>query len=707
MSTLQVDQERDAPALALAWVPAWIRAELAPFPGRVEALWRFLLSTTLVVVISMALQVPFLPLSLIIVFFTAQENTVLTRLSGIVMVIGTTIAVISGLLLLKFTINYPLLRILAACAMAFCGMYFMRVSKLGAIGYLLALFVFYVQSFVDQAIGPEALVRALLWVWVAITYPIVLTITVNLLFLPSRPGRLLTDEMRRQVDHVLAQLEAHRIQTAARPHSAESVARSALVLHRHLAFAAQDDAAWRRNRAYHLARVAAIDRLHIAASHLSRLPLTALSPVQAEQVLALQSHCRGLRTSLVDGTPFTCDPNLAGTRPVAGPFDTVLREMGHALQAIGEAETLPAPSAQKREGLVAADAFSNAAYGRFALKTVLAATLCYVFYRAVQWPGIHTAMLTCFILALPSLGATSHKGLTRVVGCALGSVVALAAAVFIMPHLDTITGLLAITLPVVAIGAWIAAGSPRSNYIGVQFVFAFALSQLGRFGPTTDLTEIRDRMIGILIGVGVSIAISTALWPEREGDALKRLLARLLRSVAELARAGHDAPGTPDASELRTRRDAIDNARLRGWSLLAQNREMQARVALEPGWQYAHDTVTLEITTALAQTQEILFAVNWLHIQVQDAGSYLPQATADALRALREHAAVRLDRIANRFEYPDEPAPHASDVIPALPRSLVDAGAASTGWLADIVQAARVLDERIAQLDRRLSAPVH
>jgi multidrug resistance protein MdtO len=481
------------------------------------------------------------------------------------------------------------------------------------------------------------------------------------------------------------------------------VARGVLLLHRHLTFATQGDEAWRRDRAHHLARVAAMDRLHTAASHLSRLPVTALSTAQAEQVVALQAHCLALSTSLTDGTPFACDPNLASTRPATGPLDSALREMGHALQAIGEADSLPAAPAGQKEGLISPDAFTNVAYGRFALKTVLAAMVCYVFYTAVQWPGIHTAMLTSFILALPSLGATSHKGLTRMVGCALGSIVALAAAVFIIPHLDTITGLLAVTLPVMAIGAWIAAGSPRTNYIGVQFVFAFALSQLGHFAPTTDLTEIRDRMIGILIGVAVSMVISVTLWPEREGDALKKLLARLLRSVSDLARAAN-------APEVTARRDAIDKARLRGWSLLTQNREMQARVALEPGWQYAHDSVTPEITTALAQTQEILFAVNWLHVLVQNAGPGLPQDSADSIQRLREHVAVRLERIAGRFEGIDRPDGQpllpAPDALSAMQRALADSQRPPES-LTDILQAARLLDERIAQLDRRLSAPAN
>ena len=68
---------------------ARIRAELAPFPGRMDAVWRLLASCTVVIVCSMALQIPMLSLSLIMVFFTAQENTVLTRMSGISLIAGS------------------------------------------------------------------------------------------------------------------------------------------------------------------------------------------------------------------------------------------------------------------------------------------------------------------------------------------------------------------------------------------------------------------------------------------------------------------------------------------------------------------------------------------------------------------------------------------------------------------------------------------
>lgn len=682
-----------------------IRHELAPFPGRTAAVWRFLLSSTLVIVISMALQVPFLALSLIMVFFTAQENTVLTKLSGIVMVIGATLAVAMAILLLKFTIDYPLLRILGACAIAFCGMYFMRISKLGAIGYLVALVVIYGQSFPDINNNPEVLTRLLLWTWVATVYPIVLTIIVNLLLLPAKPVRLLTEEILRQLDNVSRQLEA-RLHGEKIPRlSVNAVQSGILALHRHLSFAAQGDAAYGRDKARHLMRIAAVDRLHTAAAHLSELPATPLSPVQSDWLAKLHASCRAFEAAVAAGTAFTHSPEVPDDRPAKDRLDGVLGEMAHALQAAADAEVAaPDELPQAKAGMLAADAFSNPVYGRFALKTVLAALFCYVFYTAAQWPGIHTALVTCIILALPSVGATAQKSLTRVVGCALGSIISVLATVFAIQHLDSIVGLLALTLPIIALGAWIAAGSPRTNYIGVQLVFAYALALLGHFGPTTDLTEIRDRMIGILVGVAVSTTVSTVLWPEREGKALKVTLARLLRSIAGLALAGQ-ALADPEQ-----KRQAVDKARLQGWSLLSQNRELQARVALEPGWQNAHDSVTGDLTTWLAQAQEALFAVNFFQLLLLHTGLQLSPRAAEAIERFRDCAARQLEYLADRVE--NLPVAKGSETVDALrdPLSTLDGLAkAVTGDSSDVTRklellsAAHAVHERIVRLGNQHS----
>lgn len=634
MNTLTIGSD-DSTALRL-W--SFLKNELAPFPGRAEAVVRFLLCSAIVIVCSMTLQVPFLALSLIMVFFTAQENTVLTRLSGIVLVIGTTLAIALSLLLLKLTIDNPMLRLLGAGAIAFCGMYFMRISKLGSIGYLVALFVFYSQSFADLYDNPELIVRALLWVWVAVAYPIVVTIAVNFLFLPAHPARLLADEIARQLGEVRKQLAASRQQSGIPALTLDAVERGVQVLHRHLAFATRADEAIAQDKARQLMRIAAIDRLHTAAARLAQLPAAPLSTAQLERVRQLEEACLAVEAAVVGQTRCTLAADFTAGHAATGALDHVLHEMAEALLAFAAADaqpaTMPTPPA---ESPMAADAFSNPVYAQFAAKTVLAAALCYVFYSAVQWPGIHTSMLTCFILALPSLGASSHKGLTRVIGCALGSVVTLCATVFIIPQLESITGLLMLTLPIIAIGAWIAAGSARTNYIGMQFVFAYALALLGQFGPTTDLTEIRDRMIGIVIGVAVFLAVSTWLWPEREGGELRSSLAKLLHAIANLTRAGQGE---------------VDKARGQGWALLSRNRELQGRFALEPGWQYAHDSVTPDMTTWLAAAQQTLFAVNWLQVAAMHESSRLPTHISDALASFKNGTAAALERMAMTMTEP-------------------------------------------------------
>ncbi len=668
-----------------------IRSELAPFPGRLRSVARLVLSMALVIVIAMTLQLPFLSLSMVMVLFTAQESTLLTRLAGTTLLIGTTLAVALGLLLIKFTIDYPMIRILTACVVASAAMYFMRISRLGAIGYLVALFVFYLQSFVDLGIGPEALLRSLLWLWVAITYPIVLTIAVNHLVLPQQPARMLRDEMARQLGEVLLHLQGHRLDYHTQALPAAAVGRSALALHRHLTLAAKDTPAHRHNRAIHSGRAAALGRLHTAAAHLSRLPKSTLSPAQTIFIAMLEADIRAFQSAIVRSTRFVClvDPCIVESPGI--PLDALLREMALALEMAATAETaeqVPPPGA---EPLFAQDALTNPVYAQFALKTVLAATICYFVYTALDWPGIHTSMLTCFILALPSLGAASHKGLQRIIGCVLGSVVALVATVFVIPHLDTIVGLLLLTLPIVAAGAWVAAGSPRSNYIGVQFVFAFALAQLGHFGPYSDISEIRDRMVGIMVGVAVSVAVSATLWPEREMDSLAGTLRRAMRGLAGLIGADRDTGNRLE------RQLAMGTARLQAWASVAQVRDVHQRASLEPG---RHGGVVMVRTAgALAQAPDVILAVCWLQVLAMDAGTRVHGVVSETLDTVLARVGERLEQLSGvSGPATDGRAGGGTGTLDELDLSKGQEGPEAS-WIAEIVSTARDLGKRLACLD--------
>ncbi|MEN1572125.1 FUSC family protein, partial [Pseudomonas aeruginosa] len=97
------------------------------------------------------------------------------------------------------------------------------------------------------------------------------------------------------------------------------------------------------------------------------------------------------------------------------------QEMRLVLLALCEHDNAsPKLKASSTPPLMVGDAFDNPAYIQFSLKTLLAALLCYLFYTASDWQGAHTIMLTCLIVAQPSLGATGQRSLLRVVGAWLG-----------------------------------------------------------------------------------------------------------------------------------------------------------------------------------------------------------------------------------------------------------------------------------------------
>jgi multidrug resistance protein MdtO len=112
--------------------------------------------------------------------------------------------------------------------------------------------------------------------------------------------------------------------------------------------------------------------------------------------------------------------------------------------------------------------------------------------------------------------------------------------------------------------AWIAAGSPRISYMGLQLAFAFFLCVIQGPSPAFDLTVARDRVIGILFGNLTVFVLFTTLWPVSVTRRIDRQIASLLRRLASIA----GAPGkwqryplaTETQSELSEARQDCDLA---------------------------------------------------------------------------------------------------------------------------------------------------
>src|SRR5258708_39895319 len=75
----------------------------------------------------------------------------------------------------------------------------------------------------------------------------------------------------------------------------------------------------------------------------------------------------------------------------------------------------------------------------------------------------------------------------------------------------------------------------------MQIALAFFMGLLQTYSPATDLTVLRDRVVGILLGNVVMTLVFSVLWPESATTRLRSASADALRSIAALLKSPQDA----------------------------------------------------------------------------------------------------------------------------------------------------------------------
>jgi multidrug resistance protein MdtO len=518
----------------------WVRRELAPFPGRKTMTIRLVITVMLVTIISLALQVPQLAFSAFFVFFVTKENRALTMLTGVIMILGATVASVLSLFLYHYTFDYPELRIPVMAGFIFAGMFLSRVFVIGPLGFVIGFFTALMQTIAESAPDTDALVRGQLWLWIAIVYPIALTVIINQILLPVHPWTVFVRTLTQRLDTaVLALRRIIKDGTAGgqtNPALLEIATRGSSPLCALLNFAETKDAELRRHHASWIATIAASEHLVTATASLElrqSYPLTENDMACAKILLAEIEH---LRAALQVPDPVLAPNDSAGI-PATLPQ---LRELQFAARSFRDGLIGQRPADQvslskpAKKPLFVADAFTNPSYVRFALKVTLAAMACYFIYSGLNWPGISTAFITCCFIALENTGATMRRGWLRLTGCALGGLFGFLSLVFLVPHMESIVSLILLIAVGSAFAGWIAAGTDRISYAGLQAAFAFYLCIFQGFAPEVNFVTIRDRLVGIVLGVTVSSIVFHYIWPEHAVDRLRATLARVLRNLSGL-----------------------------------------------------------------------------------------------------------------------------------------------------------------------------
>ncbi|CAB3802083.1 hypothetical protein LMG28688_05504 [Paraburkholderia caffeinitolerans] len=548
---------------------------LAPFPGRTAIVTRIALICALTVLVTSAYGTPEAAISAYVVFFLNKPDRVTSIILPIALLVLVTTIVGIVMIFAILCINEPALRIASMALLSFGLLFMTSASKLKPVGAIVAMVVGFGLDELGLAPVGEAATRGLLYAWLMVAIPVGAAILVNLVFAPS-PRRLAGKSLARRMRLAARRLngtatDAERAAFEACLREGDHEINTWLKLSKVEGTSTQDDfAALRQASASTTAILIATD---LAASEPgARLPdACAAKLAQTMEQMAAMLDAGGYPVDVAVDLPET-----ASNAPLAALVLTDLRAaLEHFAEPAPEAEaakSAPAPAehAPARGGFFDEDALTNPDHVRYALKTTAAAMFCYLLYQQLDWSGIHTCFITCYMVSLGTTAETIEKLTLRIAGCLIGAVLGTAIIVFVMPTLASATELLALVFVGAWLSAWVAMGSPRIAYAGMQIAFAFFLCVIQGPAPGFDLTLARDRAIGILIGNVVVYLIFTRVWPVSIASQIDTALKAL---VAQWTRIAH-------AADAATRRALAAGA-------LAQYGELRQNLGVihyEPSW---------------------------------------------------------------------------------------------------------------------------
>jgi multidrug resistance protein MdtO len=523
--------------------------ELAPRAGRWAAVARIATGSAITVAIAMVFQIPQPTYMAYIVFLISKDEKSATVTSALGGLAAVTLAIFLVLGLELIDTAEPALRLPLMAVATFAAMFTARTFALGPISFLAGFVIVLLQSLVDDVPSPEALTRATLWAWVVVFVPVAVTVIVNLLF-----GQDAVAFMERTVRKILTEWEISLANGDYHKSLPDWRARLVPLLE------TAQHGAEKGPRTGRLT-VSVIRALLDALVIFEALPDDL--PVALREELA--SRLRACRQAIgSDAAPAI--PQIADASVEILPAVIAVRSaLSVLLGAIGRPDSRPehdeAPHPARR--LFVADALKNPAHWQFALKTTMAVMISYVIYTLLDWPGLRTAIVTCFFVALSSLGETVHKLVLRLSGAVMGGLIAGLCIVFVLPHLTDI-GQLCLLIAAVSVGAaWVATSSELLSYAGMQMAFAFFLGILQGYVPATDLTVLRDRVAGILLGNIVITIVFSSFWPQSARSGMRAALAEALHAIAAVVR----RPPHPAEARVRTIQALVRADHLRALSL--------------------------------------------------------------------------------------------------------------------------------------------
>jgi multidrug resistance protein MdtO len=635
----------------LAWFREFLKEELTPYPGRFETVARMVLATTLVMIICMTFRIPYGFQGAIYAFLISRENPRATLQSAGTILLVTGIGAAYVLISAWFVVSVPILHFLWVIGSFFLAFYALRVVTNAGAASIFVIMIAVGVPLWDRHVSAETNVEDALRVSLAALVGVVVTAAVELAFARMRPGDDLVGSIAEMLASVEELLPFYLKDRPVDPVTEKKITRFAMLGTSRLRSILRRSTYSRHYGEQMGAVVALVGRLVDIAANLTHLSIQ-VSGDDRQRIRNLAASIARIRSDLLSRrVPSLIE--LSGESEASGGFP-LLREMEKTVSRIPEvfsgswsiSEYAPPPGEERRSTLFVPDALSNPEHLKFALKGCLAASLCYIIYNSIDWPGISTAVTTCLLTGLSTIGASRQKQILRLAGALVGGfLIGMGSQVFILPYVDSIAGFTVLFIVVTALAAWFITSSPRLSYFGLQAALAFYLINLQEFARQTSLSVARDRVVGILLGLLMMWLVFDQLWCAPAAVEMKRTFISNLRLLAQLVR--EPLPGEKRAAIFRSYslRETIsvnfDKVRALADGVLFEfSPSRQQDLALRSRIRQWQPRLRTLFVTRIAL----------LKYRLQLPGFELPEAVAVAQQEFDDRISKMLDGMASRME---------------------------------------------------------
>jgi multidrug resistance protein MdtO len=520
--------------------------DLEPTPGRWNGALRIVLASVITLLLVMTLRMPFAGLGMYFVFLIGRDSPAVSFRSSILILLTLVASISAVLAIVIFTDNDPMARVLGVAVVTFLAGMIMLSSTVPALASSFGFIFTTLIALWETSTPAGPLVKVMLYLLGTISLSVVSVLAVEYIFAGRHPAEELQQQrvIRYQALEAMFTLYAQGADSAQISQAVIRVSRLAAtgqsgmqrlyntIVERNLDTGALPIGA--RVRITMLAQL-----MDVSAAFGFQYPSLS-DPALRQRCAHIAELCRDFaagavppdrRLELMTERPIGPEPSLLDR--VDGVLHSIL-SMPVEAAAAADKELVALPSS--KIPLLIPGALRQPQTIAFALKLSLCATLCYIIYHAVAWPGISTAVTTVLITGLSTSGATKQRLVFRLAGSFIGGLIlALGATVFLFPYMDSITSLVLLTAAVALLSAWVAGGR-NFSYVGLQIAFSYYLVVFAGFSAPTELAPARDRLIGILLALVIMAFVFDQIWPVRTVTAMRAALATILRGAASFLR---------------------------------------------------------------------------------------------------------------------------------------------------------------------------